>query len=78
VVGYHWLLLLHKEHILWVCNSNIAALWKGGGKGGCGGSVQGAGGHNDYSMVVEFWEVNVFLFLSILNLLVCLKVLEVA
>jgi hypothetical protein len=70
VAGYHWLLILHKEHIFWVHNSNIAALWKGGGKGGSGGSVQGAGGHNDFSMVIEFWEVNVFLFLSILNLLV--------
>jgi len=52
-------------------------LWKGGGKGGCGVGDQVAGGHdNDYSMVVEFWEVNVFLFLSILNLLVCLEVLK--
>ena len=58
--GCQWLLLLHKEHIFWVCNSNIAALWKGGGKGGCGGSVQGAGEHNNYySTVVEFLELNV-------------------
>lgn len=39
------------------CNSNIAALWKDGGKGGCGGCVQGARGHDyDYYMVVEFWR----------------------
>jgi len=52
-----------KNIFFWVCNSNIVALWRGVG------SVQGAGGHDhDYSMVVEFWELNVFLFLSVLNL----------
>lgn len=62
----------HKCNISWVvCNSNIAALWEGGGKGGCGVGDQVAGGHdNDNSRDVEFWVVNVFLFLSIFNLLV--------
>jgi hypothetical protein len=65
-----------KSIFFWVCNGNIAAMLKGGGKGG---GDQGAGGHdNEYSMVAEFWEGNVFLFLSILNLLVCLEVLKVA